>query len=71
MFNRFDICDAYYLFASEWHRGQNSTEYAIFGRLHKLRYRPSPLLTKKSLTENARAILARLIRKARRGETVG
>lgn len=68
MFDRFDICEAYYLFAADWHRGKWSPEYAIFGRLHRMRFRPSPLLSRDSLSDNARWILARLIRKARRGE---
>ena len=67
MFDRFDICEAYYLFATEWHRGQWSPEYAIFGRLARMHFRPSPMLSKDSLSENARWILAQLIRKARRG----
>lgn len=70
-FDRFDICEAWYLFACEWHRGQCSSEYAIFGRLSRLRFRPSPLLSKRSLSENGRTILANLIRRARRGDTIG
>lgn len=66
--DRVDICEAYYLFACDWHRGKHSAEYAIFGRLHRMRFRPSPLLSKDSLTENARCILARLIRRARAGK---
>ena len=71
MLDRFDVCMAYYVFASDWHRGQNSPEYRILGRLHNLGFRPSPILSKRSLSENGRSILARLIRKARRGESVG
>lgn len=70
-FDRFDVCEAYCLFASDWHRGQNSPEYRILGRLHALGFRPSPILSKRSLSENGRSILAGLIRRARRGETVG
>jgi hypothetical protein len=32
-FDRFDICEAYYLFLSEWHTGQDSWEYARLSRL--------------------------------------
>jgi hypothetical protein len=71
MFDRFDVCMAYYLFACEWHSGQNSPEYRIFGRLHNLGFRPSPMLSRRSLSDNGRCILAGLIRKARRGESVG
>ncbi len=63
--NRFDICEACYLFASEWHEGQGSATYAMFGRLDRLGFRPSPLLSKRSLSPNGRLILANLIQKAR------
>ncbi len=63
--NRFDICEAWYLFASEWHQGQGSATYAIFGRLERLCFRPSPLLSTGSLSPNGRLILAGLIRAAR------
>jgi hypothetical protein len=65
MWNRFDICEAYYLFASEWHEGQGSRTYAIFGRLARLGFRPSPLLSKRGLSPNGRQILANLIRRAK------
>ncbi len=63
--NRFDICEAWYLFASEWHEGQDSDTYAIFGRLERMRFRPSPMLSTGSLSPNGRLILATLIRTAR------
>ena len=65
--NRFDICEAWYLFASEWHEGQFSDTYAIFGRLDRMRFRPSPILSTRSLSPNGRLILAGLIRAARSG----
>ena len=63
--NRFDICEAWYLFAADWHVGQGSDGYAIFGRLDRLRFRPSPMLSTRRLSANGRLILATLIRKAR------
>jgi hypothetical protein len=66
-FDRFDVCEAHYLFATSWHRGQWSPEYQVFGRLHAMRFKPSPLLSAASLSENGRDILASLIRRARRG----
>ena len=63
--NRFDICEAWYLFACDWHEGQGSATYAFFGRLDRLRFRPSPLLSTGSLSPNGRLILAGLIRAAR------
>lgn len=59
--DRFDICEAYYLYAREYHEGQLSKIYEIFGRLHKLKFRPSPLLSYDSLTENGREIFNGLI----------
>ena len=63
--NRFDVCEAWYLFASAWHEGQFSDTYAIFGRLDRLGFRPSPMLSTHSLSPNGRLILATLIRAAR------
>jgi hypothetical protein len=60
-FNRFDICEAYYLFASNYHGGQSSKEYAIFGRLDKMQFRPSPLLNSDGLNENAQMIYDGLV----------
>ena len=45
MLDRFSICEAAYLFASDYHGGQGSKIYEIFGRLYRLGFRPSPLLT--------------------------
>lgn len=62
-FNRFDICEAYYLFASYWHGGQFSKEYRIFGRLEKIGFKPSPTLSLESLSENGVLIYQNLVRK--------
>ncbi len=53
-FSRFDICEAYYLYASHYHSGQSSEVYKIFGRLSKIGFKPSVSL---SLPENGREIL--------------
>ena len=63
--NRFDICEAWYLFAGAWHEGQGSATYAIFGRLDRVGFRSSPILSTRSLSPNGRLILAGLIRAAR------
>lgn len=63
-FDRFDICEAHYLFLSEWHSGQWSDEYRRLCRMSRY-FRPSPILSHKSLSENGRAILAALIRRER------
>jgi len=65
-FDRFDVCEAWYLFAAEYHTGQGSDTYRILGRLDRLGFRPSPLLSRASLSPNGRQILAGLIRRHRR-----
>ena len=70
MFDRFDVCDAYYQFARDYHRGQWSSEYAIFGRLDRLRYSPGHTVANcgpSALSPNARLILSGLIRRQRSG----
>ena len=69
--NRFDICEAWYLFAADWHEGQGSATYAVFGRLDRMRFRPSPMLSTRSLSPNGRLILAGLIRAARASQKAG
>lgn len=69
--NRFDICEAYYLFAMEYHGGQWSPEYAVFGRLSRMEFRPSPMLSRaRDLTENGRMIYSDLLRRYHSGEQV-
>ena len=74
MLDRFDVCDAYYQFARDYHRGQWSSEYAIFGRLDRLRYSPAHSVANggpSALSPNARSILSRLIRRQHSGEQMG
>jgi hypothetical protein len=61
-FDRFDVCEAYYVYAMLHHNGQWTNEYAIFGRLHRLGFKPSPLLRDENdLSENGREIYDRLV----------
>lgn len=63
-FDRFDICEAFYAFACNWHGGQWTKEYAIFGRLHRMGFRPSNAIQgkgKKGLTENGQLIYRNLV----------
>ncbi len=62
-FDRFDICEAYYCFASDWHGGMGSEEYQIFGRLAKIKFQPRPNLSYDTLEENAREIYEELERR--------
>jgi hypothetical protein len=61
-FNRFDVCEAYYVYALHYHRGQGSKEYAVFGRLANIGFDPSRLLYgEENLSENGREIYNRLV----------
>jgi hypothetical protein len=54
-FDRFDICDAWHVWACEW------GEYAVITRLDCMQYRPSPLLNgPDNLSDNAQALYASL-----------
>ena len=62
-FDKFDICEAYWCYASDWHSGQWSKIYEIFGRLDRMGFKPSPMLSTDSLEENAREIYDLLVEK--------
>lgn len=64
-FDRFDVCEAYYMFATLYHGGQWSEEYRIFGRLNRIKFRPRPNLSVETLDDNAREIFDALV--ARKG----
>ena len=72
--DRFDICEAYYLFARQYHEGQFSETYAIFGRLKKINFNPSPYLQEHDdpeqaiSTQNARDIYKHLVEKYEQDE---
>lgn len=61
--DRFDICMAYWTFACLFHEGQGSDTYAIFGRLERIRFRPSPLASglPRDLNPNAKVIYQQLV----------
>ena len=63
-FNRFDICEAHYLFAALFHDGQFGEIYAKFGKLERVKFRPSPMLSEpRQLSENGREIFKYLVKK--------
>lgn len=62
-FDRFDVCEAYYLFATLWHGGQFSKEYEIFDRLAKIGFVPGFKISEESLTENGLEIYNALVSK--------
>lgn len=53
--DRFDIAEAWYLALCHCHGGQWSREYARLCKLSRI-FRPSPLLSVETLTENGREI---------------
>jgi hypothetical protein len=61
-FDRFDILEAYYLYGSEYHSGQFSKEYAYMGRCLNCGFRPSPMLSYQSLTDNGKEIYDNLVK---------
>jgi hypothetical protein len=60
-FDRFDICEAWYMFACLYHEGQWSDTYRIFGRLHAIQFRERPSISVDTLSENAREIFDNLV----------
>jgi hypothetical protein len=71
-FDRFDICEAVFLFASAYHCGQGCPVYRLLGRLDALQFRPAPSLSVATLSDNGKAIYAHLVRShtARRARRV-
>lgn len=61
MFDRFDICEAYYLYGRDYHGGQFSKEYAYMGRATNAGFRPGANLSVRSLSENGRDIYNELV----------
>ena len=62
-FNRFAIVEAYYLFASLHHGGQNSGWYGVLSRLSNMRFRPSPVLSVENMDEDTREVYESLVAK--------
>ena len=61
MFDRYDICEAYYVLESDWHVGgmlhERGRDYSIGVQLHRMGFRPRPSLgSRDSLTENGQEI---------------
>ena len=61
-FDRFDVCLAYWAYATHWHAGQFSDTYAIFGRLERMGFRPGCQSDRPAdLGDNAREIYRQLV----------
>jgi len=61
-FDRFDICEAYYIYAMEYHGGQWSDLYSVMGRILNLGFRLSRLIKcRNDLTDNGKEIYDNLV----------
>lgn len=61
-FDRFDICEAWYLYASRYHEGQWSKLYSVLSRLIHMKFTPPMDLNYHSLTDNGKAIYRKLVK---------
>lgn len=59
--DRFDICEAYYLYCADYHSGQWSKEYAALFHLWRIGFRSGVNLRLSNLTDNGRAIYNALV----------
>ena len=60
-FDRFDICEAWYLYLSEYHEGQNSKKYARLSKLLTCFQPRDSLYDCSDLDTNAREIYDNLV----------
>lgn len=60
--DRFDICEAYYLFFCDYHGGQDSNYYKRMSMMSEapLFFKPAPSLSFETLTENGKFIYLNL-----------
>jgi hypothetical protein len=68
--DRFDICEAYYRFAVDFHGGINCPIYQYFGRLSRMEFRPSASVRgdmrgdcRRLLNDNGKEIYDNLLRR--------
>ena len=61
-FDRFDICEAHYVFAMLWHDGMWGSIYAKFAQFERIQFRPKPSLEgPENLSENGLEIYEQLL----------
>ena len=60
MFDRYDICEAWYLFAADYNGGGGHWLYAKLSQLVRMGFKPAPGLCWDSLTENGQTIYRNL-----------
>ena len=68
-FDKFDICEAWYLALSHCHSGQLSEEYKRLVNMEAY-FKPSPILSVDSLSENGRYIYDQAIEKLTKKESI-
>lgn len=59
-FDRFDVCEAWYLFLSNYHWGQGSSFYQRLSKMSEY-FSPSPMLRYETLSDNGRVIYDNLV----------
>ena len=61
MFDRMDICNAYYVFGMLWHGGQGTREYGYLSRLARMGFKPGEQAQRGRLLDpGARAVYREL-----------
>jgi len=62
-YDSFDICLAHWAYATAWHEGQGSANYAKFSQLQRLRFSPGMGQSEqpRRLGDNAREIYRQLV----------
>jgi hypothetical protein len=64
--SRFEICEAWYVYASLYHRGQGSRLYKVFGQLNRMGFKPaygfSPSSLPPSVQEYYETLVERKVR---------
>ena len=68
-FDKFDICEAWYVALSEGHSGQFSEEYKRLVNMEAY-FKPSPILSVDSLRENGRYIYDQAIEKLTKKDSI-
>ena len=63
MWDRFDICEAWYVFSVLWHGGAADPIYSYVGRLHNMGFKPAANLGLDTLSENGTEIYRQLCRR--------
>jgi hypothetical protein len=58
---RFDICEAWYCYAFNYHEGQASKLYSKFAQFERIGFKPAANLSYEKLTDRGKEIYDRLV----------